>query len=724
MVRVRVPRGYDTTAATDRTDRDLPTGGRRAAERAALVEALRTDDFVVVDRIDLTPRRARDLDGPAPANRAGTVRLDVDVPAGNDAVVLLERDGVYSWHLPVDASERTRSIDPGPRTVSFALSVQPERPSRPRQRSRSLDAPGPGADRGLLGDLAHGVLQAIVLRFAAPVIVDKVVERLEAGVRTGLVHVTGGTLEAWKPVGSIAEVGLPTDRPARVLLLVHGTFSSTSGAFGALAVTPGAEGFVDTLVSAYDAVIGFDHRTLSVDPERNGRDLLALLAPHDGELVLDVITHSRGGLVTRSFVESVLPGAGLRIGVDSIVFVASTNGGTHLADPERWHDLVDLYTNLVMVSAAGLSLVPGGAPFAAVVSGVVRGVGALVKYLVSYAAGGDGVPGLAAMTPDGPFVTTLNRDQPGQPRPGTNWHVVTSDFHVTLFDDHHNPPEFPRELAVRLAEGFVDGIFKGRNDLVVDTDSMSAIGLPTGGFVRDTFALGTNDVVHHVNYFSQLSVIGAISQWLPLGLGASDEGAHLPEWMTVGPVLGGDGGGDDRGLEMAEIEEPTTGPDHRRQPARRRPRGHRPRSPGLRRGRRRGGRPRPRLPRRRRRRRRQRRRRRRRRRQRRRRRRRPPAATGRSHRVPDRAVPSREPRRRSSPRRCRRRSHRALTPRCGSGSRGRCWRPRRARSTSPGRSTSTRSAPSACRSTPRTTHRSSRRRPRSSGCPAATGPAS
>ena len=393
-------------------------GGAGAAQRAALVEALRTGDFVVVDRIDLTPQRGRDLDGRAPGNRRGTVTLDVDVPAGHDAVVLLERDGLYSWHLPVGAAERTRSVDPGPRTVSFELysAARASPPSPPH--SRTLGAPSAGADRGLLGDLAHGALQAIVLRFAAPVVVGKVVEHLESGVRTGLVHVTGGTLDAWKPVDTLAEVGLPTDRAARVLLLVHGTFSSTTGAFGALAVTPGAEGFVDTLVSAYDAVLGFDHRTLSVDPERNARDLLALLEPHDGELVIDVITHSRGGLVTRSFVESVLPGSGLPATVDSIVFVAATNGGTHLADPDRWHDLVDLYTNLVMVTAAGLSLVPGGAPFAAVVGGVVRGVGALVKYLVSYAAGDDGVPGLAAMTPGGPFVTTLNGDQPGQPRPG------------------------------------------------------------------------------------------------------------------------------------------------------------------------------------------------------------------------------------------------------------------------------------------------------------------
>lgn len=559
-VRVRTPRGYDAAPAADRmapsggpgrADRDLSTGGLRAAGRAALIDALQSDDFVVVDRIDLTPRRARDLDGPKPPNRRGTVSLDVDVPAGNDAVVLLERDGVYSWHLPIADEERTRSVEPGPRTVSFSLSVQPEAPARPSRRSRSLATRTVGADRGLLGDLAHGALQAVVLRYAAPAIVGTVVERLEAGVRTGLVHVTGGSLDAWHPVDSIAELGLPTDRPARVLLLVHGTFSSTTGAFGALAVTPGAEGFVDTLVSAYDAVIGFDHRTLSVDPERNARDLLALLEPYEGELVLDVVTHSRGGLVTRSFVETVLPGSGLRAAVDSIVFVAATNNGTHLADPARWHDLVDLYTNLVMATTAGLSLAPGAAPLAAIVGGVVRGVGALVKYLASYAVDEDGVPGLAAMAPERAFVTTINRDQPGQPGPGTSWYVVSSDFHVSLFDDHHNPPEFPRELAVKLAEGFADGLFQGGNDLVVDTDSMAAIGGPSGGYVRDTFALGSNDVVHHVNYFSQLSVIGAISQWLPLGLGASEAETSAPDWLGAGPVLGAQPGGD-RGLEMAD----------------------------------------------------------------------------------------------------------------------------------------------------------------------------
>ena len=54
--------------------------------------------------------------------------------------------------------------------------------------------------------------------------------------------------------------------------------------------------------------------------------------------------------------------------VDNIVFVASTNAGTHLADPERWSDLVDLYTNLAAVGASVLRW-PGAAPVAAVVGG-------------------------------------------------------------------------------------------------------------------------------------------------------------------------------------------------------------------------------------------------------------------------------------------------------------------------------------------------------------------
>jgi triacylglycerol esterase/lipase EstA (alpha/beta hydrolase family) len=527
----------------DRT-RDLPPPSSDAARKEGVVAALQVGEFDVVQRIALSPSATRDLD-PSASTGVGTVAVDVDVAPDEDAVVLVERDGVWSWHLP---AERTRGLGDEPRTVSFRIDVAPTRPAVPGRRraapparaSRGVGAPT--ATRGLIGDVVHGAAEAIVLRFASPLL-GHVVDHLEASTRTGLVHVTGEPLEAWLPVDTLADVPLPTDRAPRVLLLVHGTFSSTAGAFGALSLAPGAGGFVRTLVDAYDAVVGYDHRTLSLDPEQNARDLLERLHVPGvrDDLVIDVVTHSRGGLVTRSFIEEVLPGSGWGATVDTAVFVASTHGGTHLADPSRWHDLVDLYTNLVTLAASALGLVPGAAPFAAVVGGVVRAVGGLVKVLAA-AATADGqhaaVPGLAAMVPGGPFVTELNADQPGQPGPGTSWYVVTSDFHAAL-DGHGAPSRLPKELATWLAEGFVDGLFHGPNDLVVDVSSMSAIGSPSGGYVRDTLALGSNGTVTHVDYFASLEVIGALSQWLPLGLGAGGgDDASLPDWMTAGAEAG------------------------------------------------------------------------------------------------------------------------------------------------------------------------------------------
>ncbi|WP_404388321.1 CHAT domain-containing protein [Humibacillus xanthopallidus] len=571
-VRVRTPGSYDATEGRDRGERDLGDGTGRAAAKSALLAALAEQDFDVVDRIDLTPRRSRDLESPGPANRRGTVSVDVDVAPGDDAVVLLERNGVYSWHLPARPTGGTRSLEP--RTLTFEIAVQPRRPSasaaRASRRTRALTAEQPH-DRGLLGDLVHGAVQAIVLRFAVPVVVGRVVRRLEEPVRPGLVHVAGPSAASWQPLVDGATLPLPVGRPVRLLLLVHGTFSSTVGAFAPMGLVPGTEGFLPTVLSAYDAVIGYDHRTLSVDPRQNAEDLLVeLRRQHPGtDLTIDIITHSRGGLVTRSFVEAVLPQSNWPAAVDNVIFVASTHGGTHLADPARWHDLVDLYTNLVTVGAAGLALVPGGAPVAAVVGGVVRGIGALVKHLVSYAAEGDDVPGLAAMIPGGPFVTELNGEQPGQPGPGTSWHVVSSNFHVSLGDGSHRPPEFPKELVVRLGEGFVDGLFEGDNDLVVDTASMSAIGPASGGYVKDSLAFGTNDEVYHTNYFSQLRVIEAIAGWLPLGMGAGG-GAEaaaeappqtVPDDVDDGP-LGSRGdrvvsAGDDVGLSEVALEAPS-----------------------------------------------------------------------------------------------------------------------------------------------------------------------
>ncbi|HEU5144545.1 MAG TPA: CHAT domain-containing protein [Dermatophilaceae bacterium] len=518
-LRVRTPGSYDAHRAPVVAGRALPgePGYEAAVAKDVLLETLRESGFERVESVDLTPRRERGIDGIPTPNRTDTVTIELDVPPDADAVVLLERDGVYSWHLPVDRERRTRDLEPGPHTARFELDVRPRPTRRPARRAPARRR----RTRGLLGDLVQGAAQAIIFRFAAPLVVDRAIELMEQHVRPGLVRIASADVTAWTRFEALSELGLPTDRPVRILLFVHGTFSSTAGGFGALGVTESGRRFLAAAIEAYDAVVGFDHLTLSVDPRANAVDLLARLSTHHPEvtLTIDVITHSRGGLTTRSFVEYVLPQSDWDAVVDRVVFVAATNAGTHLAHPDRWSDLVDLYTNLATATARALSVLPGSAPVATIVGGVVRGIGAFVKYLVAYAAGKDGVPGLAAMVPDAEFVTELNRTQPGQPGPGTHWYVVSSNFHVELSDDHHSPPEFPRELVARLSEGFVDQIFEADNDLVVDTASMSAIGLPDGGFVADSLEFGTNETVYHGNYFGQDEVGRQLARWLlPAGL--------------------------------------------------------------------------------------------------------------------------------------------------------------------------------------------------------------
>ncbi len=517
-LRVTYPDTHTQGPVRPRKDRDI----NAVDTHALLLEALQDNDFQTVQDFQLTPKRTRDLDPTAPPPAPCRLALELDLSGDEDAVVLIEQDGCYSWHLsdaaaPGKGKSRPRRLPGEAHTARFDIDLAASPTAYPLARKRTRALPAGTRTRGLFGDLLSGVVRVVVMKFAAPWLVGQAVSFLERHVEPGIIHITDPHPTTWSRVDTLADVPLSAGRPARILLFVHGTFSTTLSAFGALGVTPEGDQFLRRALSHYDAVIGFDHPTLSVDPLANATDLLKRVSMVGGGVTFDVITHSRGGLTTRSFAESVLPGSGWAGSVDKVVFLAATNAGTHLADAGRWNDLIDVTTNLTMVGAGVLAGLPGGAPVAAVVTGVVKGLGALVKYLGAYAVEENGVPGLAAMRPGGPFVTAINETQPGQPDSGTPWFVAKSNFHVTIGDGSRRPPEFPKELAVRLAEGLVDRIFRAPNDLVVDCDSMGSIDAAVGGFVRDTLDLGTNDRVYHTNYVVQPDVVDAFTRWLGVG---------------------------------------------------------------------------------------------------------------------------------------------------------------------------------------------------------------
>jgi triacylglycerol esterase/lipase EstA (alpha/beta hydrolase family) len=82
---------------------------------------------------------------------------------------------------------------------------------------------------------------------------------------------------------------------------VHGTFSNVDGYLKELGQIPEGRVFLGEIEETYDQVLGFDHATLAVSPVMNALDLARLF--QDSKADIDVISHSRGGLVVRWWLE-------------------------------------------------------------------------------------------------------------------------------------------------------------------------------------------------------------------------------------------------------------------------------------------------------------------------------------------------------------------------------------------------------------------------------------
>jgi hypothetical protein len=64
-----------------------------------------------------------------------------------------------------------------------------------------------------------------------------------------------------------------------------------------------------------------------------------------------------------------------------------------------------------------------------------------------------------------------------------------------------------RTLPGRIASGAADLVFEGANDLVVDSSSMTSLADKLALPKTQILDFGTNDRVHHCNYFDQPETI-------------------------------------------------------------------------------------------------------------------------------------------------------------------------------------------------------------------------
>ena len=267
------------------------------------------------------------------------------------------------------------------------------------------------------------------------------------------------------------------------LLLIHGTFSTPQVGFTGWLDQPTFE----AVAARYGGrVLAFAHPSLSASPQEN-IDWLVQHLPA-GEAfggALDVLCHSRGGLLARELAARGAAGAGPR--VDRICQVGAPNLGTPLADATRWTAFLDSHTNCLTVLPDTTTTI------------VLEGLLCLVKIIGTGVA--RGLPGLAAMEPAGDWVRTFGSRPTGDAR----WFTIGASY----------KPSSPiaaglvHRLGSAVADAAVDEFFAADNDMVVPTEGCHWPGTPA----LDSLHL-KGSVTNHCNYFESHEVHEALSRWL------------------------------------------------------------------------------------------------------------------------------------------------------------------------------------------------------------------
>lgn len=284
----------------------------------------------------------------------------------------------------------------------------------------------------------------------------------------------------------------------RTLLLCHGIFSSTEGAFSATPKEPGILDdpvFLKCLRKNYgENILAWDHYTLSKTTAENATDLLKKLSDLS-HVELDIICHSRGAGVIRNLVENDVNQQQLmqqNVSIKEIIFVAGACMGSQLADSKN--------TNRLFRSLNMIYWFFGGAP-----AGFISGILTVLKLLATVA---QKMPGVEAMNPTGKDVATLNRN------------TTTSAHEYCYIRANYDFRNLPAKLAQEFLWNTI--VFGGGNDLVVPYDGASANGNYLPNFPGKNDALSFDptgqkqSVVMHTNFFVQAATKDELRSLLKL----------------------------------------------------------------------------------------------------------------------------------------------------------------------------------------------------------------
>ncbi|MBC7827229.1 MAG: CHAT domain-containing protein [Chitinophagaceae bacterium] len=324
----------------------------------------------------------------------------------------------------------------------------------------------------------------------------------------------------------------PKNNAGSYLLLLHGTGSDTLGSFGGLKQKGGKT--YKALFKKYEGrIIAFEHKTFTQSPIQNVIELLGQLP--DG-ITLDLLSHSRGGLVGEVLARIAAIGeTGVftreemsllkqnedaktlvaeigslnkilgkkQIKVNRFVRVACPAAGTTLVS-----DRMDTFLNVLFNV---LSNIPSE-----VVGTIVEALQALVTAVVNEKNDTGVLPGIECMKPDSNFIKALNFTKT----------KINSDLVVIAGDAQGEG------FINRIKMFLVDSFYKEDNDLVVNTSSMKkGTGRGTDFPIYDE----SRGDVNHFHYFINPSSQNIIYEAL-IGKANESRGFYLNTQIQPEPV--------------------------------------------------------------------------------------------------------------------------------------------------------------------------------------------
>lgn len=483
---LRAP-GITGTASLKRPHSDTERARSRTADdgTADLDAALQATNVSEVRQIDLSLHAAT-FTTMAPLRSAdGQQMIELLVPdLGPESGLLVlacDETGVLTWHLPVNGADQAKPQASRGASGAKRFLIPATQPQPPA---------GAKGQRSLLGVIGKKLLKVLVYPVLDPVIGaigDFFVGRWEEKNRPyGLRDFSPANFRS-PDAPMLAAADWQRITTGRALLFIHGTFSTAHGAFAQI-----PDATFAALHQRYDGrVFAFNHFSLSHDPRSNVEWLLQQLPP--GPIEIDIVCHSRGGLVARTLAErpSVFGLDTTHVNVKRVVFVGVPNHGTLLAEPDHMVKMIDRLTT-------ALNLFPAG-PVSEALEAFITVIKVIGHGMLK------GLDGLASMNPNGTFLHELNQGAPA----GVDYYAIAADYEPT--------DQGLRILLTGAADAVLDRVFKDDpNDLVVPemgvyaTNGCGAFPLRSECLLRIAHDQG----VLHTTIFGHRPASDKILEWL------------------------------------------------------------------------------------------------------------------------------------------------------------------------------------------------------------------